>query len=263
MFELINSFKQLEFEPGSQVSYSNSNYLILAYIIEKLTNKPLDIYLNETIFRPYGMLQTGLYKYYSTDYGHTSGFFYRNNRINFMPDFNFKNFWGSGNAYSTTLDLFNYYKNTNEQLIPEISSQLVEHSGYYLGFRTFYKVIPEIGLAIIILSNNGDFNINLIVDKTIEYVKEHYLEKKYQNQKDFRFFVGNYSTYRNGNKITIEISENHNELRINNTRLYQIASNKFLLDNNSLTIIFFRIIKKDVELFMNDNGETIVFKRNE
>jgi len=28
----INSFTQLEFEPGSQVSYSNSNYLILASI---------------------------------------------------------------------------------------------------------------------------------------------------------------------------------------------------------------------------------------
>lgn len=106
LFQLINSFQPLEFEPGSQVSYSNFNYLILAHIIEKITNKPLDVYLSETIFQPYSMLQTGLYKYYSTEKGHTAGFYFRNNSIHFVPYSNFKNFQGSGNAFSTTQDYF-------------------------------------------------------------------------------------------------------------------------------------------------------------
>jgi CubicO group peptidase (beta-lactamase class C family) len=260
LLNMINSFERLEFKPGSQVSYSNSNYLILTYIIEKLTNKPLDIYLNETIFLPYSMTHTGLYKYYSTRNGNTAGFYNRNNSINFVQDFNFTNFWGSGNAYSTTQDLFYYYRNSHKYLKSEISSHLVQHSGYYLGFRSYYKVIPEIGLAAIILSNNGDFNINLIINEFIEYVKKNHLNSNNQNINLNKSLIGSYQTIRNGNAITIEVTSKKNEFRINKTKLFSIGTNKFLMDNNSLTSISFNIKENNaVELIMNDNGEILVF----
>lgn len=260
LFKIINSFERLEFKPGSQMSYSNSNYLILTYIIEKLTNKPLDTYLKETIFLPNNMTHTGLYKYYSTRNGNTAGFYNRNNSINFVQDFNFTNFWGSGNAYSTTQDLFNYYRNSHKYLKSEISSQLVQHSGYYLGFRSFYKVIPEIGLAAIILSNNGDFNTDLIIYEFIEYVKKNHLKNNYRNAPFNKSLIGSYQTIRNGNATTIEVTYEKNEFRINKTKLFSIGTNKFLMDNNSLTSISFSIKGNNaVELIMNDNGEILIF----
>lgn len=263
LFKLIDSFQQLEFEPGSQISYSNSNYLILAYIIEKLTNKPLDVYLKETIFQPYKMLNTGLFNFYYPEKGHTAGFYSRNNIVYYVPYFNFRNFWGSGNAFSTTQDLFKYYQTTQKLLKPEIAYQLVQHSGYYIGFRSYYKVIPEIGLAIIVLSNNGDFNMDLIVDETIKYVKEKLLMKTNKNSERNKLYVGIYFATRNGNEMTIEVSQENNELKINNTRLIQIASNKFLMDNPSLTSVSFYLNNDTPELIMNDNGEILFFTRNE
>lgn len=261
LFKQINLFQQLEFEPGSQILYSNSNYLILAYIIERLTNKPLDVYLNETIFQPYQMLNTGLFKDYSPEKGHTAGFYSRNNIVYYIPNFNFRNFWGSGNAFSTTQDLFKYYQHTQKLLKSEFAPQLVQHSGYYLGFRSYYKVVPEIGLAIIVLSNSGDFNVDLIVDEVIKYVKEKHLKKTYKHSERIKSYVGSYFTTQNGNEMAIEVSHEDNELKINNTRLIQIDSNKFLMDNASLTSISFHPNNGIPGLIMNDNGEILFFYR--
>jgi hypothetical protein len=262
LFDLINSFIQLDFKPGSQVSYSNSNFLILAHIVEKITGKPLDVYLNEIIFLPYSMLQTGLYKYYSTENGHTAGNYFRNNTNYYVSDFNFMNFWGSGNAYSTTQDLFKYYINSKSKLKPEIFYQLLEHSGYYLGFRSYYKVIPEIGMTLIILSNNGDFNINLINNEIIRYVKKEYLGGRNKNLKSNQLFVGSYTSYRNGESLSIDVTKINNVLRINNNILFQISENRFLIDNNSLTSVSFNVMSNNnVELIINDNGDILKFHK--
>ena len=45
----------LEFEPGSQASYSNTNYLVLAEILERVTGRPLARLLRERIFEPLGL----------------------------------------------------------------------------------------------------------------------------------------------------------------------------------------------------------------
>ncbi len=49
----------LDFEPGSQVSYSNTNYLVLAEVLERVTERPLAQLLRERIFQPLGLRATG------------------------------------------------------------------------------------------------------------------------------------------------------------------------------------------------------------
>src|SRR4051812_5486427 len=48
----------LEFEPGSAYAYSNTNYLLLAEILERTTGKPLGRLLRERIFEPLGLGST-------------------------------------------------------------------------------------------------------------------------------------------------------------------------------------------------------------
>ncbi|MBQ7183451.1 MAG: beta-lactamase family protein [Clostridia bacterium] len=48
----------LIFEPGSAQSYSNTDYHLLALIIEQVTGMPLDIWLQENIFDPCGLEHT-------------------------------------------------------------------------------------------------------------------------------------------------------------------------------------------------------------
>jgi CubicO group peptidase (beta-lactamase class C family) len=142
----------------------------LANIIESISGMPLDIFLDKNIFIPYGMKSTGLYKEHSSILGHAQGSYRRNNETMWMPDFNFKNFWGSGNGYSTSNDLFKYMINVKKYLNPKYSKQLIQHSGYYLGYRTLLKSIPELGITIVILSNNGNFNPEIILNSTLNYI---------------------------------------------------------------------------------------------
>jgi CubicO group peptidase (beta-lactamase class C family) len=59
--ELLALFKDrpLDFEPGSKYQYSNSGYVILGLIIEKLSGKSYYDYVEERILRPLGMRSTG------------------------------------------------------------------------------------------------------------------------------------------------------------------------------------------------------------
>lgn len=59
--QIIKMFKSraLEHEPGERYSYSNSNYNLLAYIIEKVSGQSFGDFLCENIFEPLGMKNTG------------------------------------------------------------------------------------------------------------------------------------------------------------------------------------------------------------
>lgn len=47
--------KPLDFEPGTKFSYSNTGYLILGRVVEKVSGKPLAAFLEERIFKRLGM----------------------------------------------------------------------------------------------------------------------------------------------------------------------------------------------------------------
>ncbi len=47
--------KPLDFDPGTQWQYSNTNYVIAGVIVEKVSGEPLFQFLTEHIFRPLGM----------------------------------------------------------------------------------------------------------------------------------------------------------------------------------------------------------------
>lgn len=59
--ELVEIFKSkpLEFEPGSRFGYSNSNYNLLAFIIEKVSGETYGAFLEREIFGPLKLGSTG------------------------------------------------------------------------------------------------------------------------------------------------------------------------------------------------------------
>lgn len=58
---LLSLFKNqsLDFRPGEKFSYSNSGYILLGYIIEKVTGKPYFQVVRENIFQPLQMTHSG------------------------------------------------------------------------------------------------------------------------------------------------------------------------------------------------------------
>lgn len=59
--EFVKTFSSLalEFTPGEKFNYSNSGYFLLGYIIEKITAKTYEQYLQEVIFTPLKMVNSG------------------------------------------------------------------------------------------------------------------------------------------------------------------------------------------------------------
>lgn len=59
--ETIARFKDrpLDFAPGERMSYSNSGYIVLGAVIEKITGLPYAQFMQENVFTPLGMKDTG------------------------------------------------------------------------------------------------------------------------------------------------------------------------------------------------------------
>ncbi len=58
LMDLIARQKALNFSPGGESLYSNTNYFLLAEVIKRATQKPLSVFAEENIFRPLGMSHT-------------------------------------------------------------------------------------------------------------------------------------------------------------------------------------------------------------
>lgn len=110
--QLIDSFKNylLEFEPGTKYSYSNSGYYLLGYIIEKVSGKSYQSYVQNEILNPLGLNHT---------YFDSAGIIIPNRVKGYRKEGTvFKNadYWSPTIAYaaggllSNTEDLFKWFK---------------------------------------------------------------------------------------------------------------------------------------------------------
>jgi len=69
-----DSTAELKFSPGKGWSYTNTGYWVLTKIVEALTGKPYQNYLQKEFFGPSGMLHTRKMDYYSIIPGRVSGY---------------------------------------------------------------------------------------------------------------------------------------------------------------------------------------------
>jgi CubicO group peptidase (beta-lactamase class C family) len=98
--------KPLEFEPGEKFQYSNSGYILLGYIIEKLSGMSYGDYLAEHIFIPLGMENTGIDETQRVLEHRASGYALGGSEI-INADFRIMaNAFASGAIYSTVEDMY-------------------------------------------------------------------------------------------------------------------------------------------------------------
>ena len=104
----------LDFQPGEKWEYSNTGYLLLATIVEKISGQHFRTFLKEQITDPVGMTNTTLYKYQinSDPKMPNRVFGYRTalNQTDLLPnDYDIVNdVRGDGGIYSTLEDLYKW-----------------------------------------------------------------------------------------------------------------------------------------------------------
>ena len=61
LLDLLSRQKALNFTPGDEFLYSNTNYFLMSVVIRRATGKPLSQFAEENIFKPLGMAHTSFY----------------------------------------------------------------------------------------------------------------------------------------------------------------------------------------------------------
>ncbi len=94
-----------QFAPGEKWSYSSTGYLLVGYLMERVTGLPYDELMARYVLAPLGMTNTGLDNPRRINparaYGHTV----EDGRLINAPDDELSVFEGPGELYSTALDL--------------------------------------------------------------------------------------------------------------------------------------------------------------
>lgn len=174
---LIALFKKkpLDFTPGGKFSYSNSGYILLGYIIEKVTGKPYFQVLRENIFRPLHMDHSGFdfsgLKSPDKAIGYQAGGYQPSTIVDSSVSF------AAGAIYSTVGDLYKWDRalyagkiisqaSLQKAFTPHLSNygygwsidsaygkKTVGHGGGIPGFTSFILRVPEDETCIIVLNN--------------------------------------------------------------------------------------------------------------
>jgi CubicO group peptidase (beta-lactamase class C family) len=180
--KLVERFrdKPLEFKPGDRMNYSNSGYVLLGHLIEKISGKSYAQFLQENIFTPLGMTGSGydsnavVIAYRASGYGPGP-----NGPVN-APFLHMTIPHGAGALYSTTEDLLRWnqalyggklltaasLKRMTTPVKNDYGFGLVittsngrttfSHSGGINGFNSYLAYYPESRVTVAVLANiNG------------------------------------------------------------------------------------------------------------
>ncbi|WP_291100205.1 MULTISPECIES: serine hydrolase domain-containing protein [unclassified Flavobacterium] len=131
----------LESKTDTRFAYCNTNYAILALIIEKITGLTYKEAMKQMIFDPLGMKNTFVMDYEKDR--KTVAPSYKGNRVEIGMDF-LDAVYGDKNIYSTPRDLlkFDRARSSSKFLEPELLSQV------YTGYSNEHKGLRNYGLGI-------------------------------------------------------------------------------------------------------------------
>lgn len=131
----------LEFKTDTRFSYCNTNYAILALIIEKITGMAYKDAMEKIIFKPLGMKDTYVFDYEKDKKTATPS--YRGNFSLVNMDY-LDAIYGDKNIYSTPRDLLKFDDGRNSAVF--LDPKLLELA--YIGYSNEYKGTKNYGLGI-------------------------------------------------------------------------------------------------------------------
>ncbi|KXY13707.1 serine hydrolase domain-containing protein [Bacillus paranthracis] len=184
--QLINWIgrQNLEFPAGTGWRYTDYNYMVLAYIIEHISKKPLGDYIKENIFAKADMYESGMGNMVPGDKNFTKGYVKKNQELVPAQKVGMDWLYGCGEMYTTVGDMKKLDEAIiNGKLLSEQSIQAMfspsperkyafsfyiypdyfHNHGVLSGWNTFNNFNKEKGTFVILFSNvknsmDDDFN---------------------------------------------------------------------------------------------------------
>jgi len=194
---LFSRIDTIDFEKGSRYKYCNTNYFLLAKIIERVTDKSWEMNIQELIINPLNLKNT--FPYHSNTISNLAHPIIDGQDLNETPKLgNNKLSQGSGNIVSDLLDLNTFirallidktllHKNSLDKMTAffefkntKVGLGLFEnkygdrimlgHTGLQISYISYVFADPKTGESIIVLNNNAN---DEIIDKVFEKLCGH------------------------------------------------------------------------------------------
>lgn len=181
----------LEFEPGRDFGYSDSDYVVLGLIIEKVTRQSYADYMREELFEPFDLDDTQVGAPKSSDdvaRGYSAG---PNGELMPVDGFHDSILYAAGGVRSTAHDLAKWHDALQEGdvLGPELEAlslkvvkghyacgwfvreqrghTVVSHPGALEGFVSHFARVPDLDLSIAVLLNNSSLDAAGVADAAL------------------------------------------------------------------------------------------------
>ncbi|UCE41445.1 MAG: serine hydrolase [Candidatus Aminicenantes bacterium] len=199
-----------QFEPGSRFLYNNSGYFLLGAIIEEITGKTYEEVLNEKIFSPLGMENSGYDRPGPIIPNRASGYSNAFDGYTNAPYLDMSLPYAAGSLYSTVEDLYlwdqalytekllsaemrelmftphmtnyGYGWGVRQKSLPDSKEKLISiaHGGGINGFNTWIERLVDEKHLIVLLNNTPGANLGQMSDAIIRilYGKPYDFPKK-------------------------------------------------------------------------------------
>jgi len=181
--------QRLDFAPGTRWNYSNTGYILLGMLIEKISGHSYAEFLKSNIFEPFGMQRSGYDRATEILEGRASGYEIKDGHLANADFIDMSTPFSAGGIYSTVEDMYQWNEalavpgkllsaNSLKQMFTEYSEAthqgqhygygvvisrqkfgklLYYHGGGVEGFSSSVQRYPEERLCIIVLSNLATF----------------------------------------------------------------------------------------------------------
>jgi CubicO group peptidase (beta-lactamase class C family) len=189
---LLRAQRELNFRPGDEFMYSNSNYILLALICERVSGQPFAAFCQERIFGPLGMTRSCVNDSITKIIPGRALGYYDDGQGNWLNAPLTDSVVGPTNVYTTVEDLIKWDENFytgqvgGQAVIERIQQpghlndgteldyafglmvgpahrhrgwQVVEHGGGQGGYGSWMMRFPELHLSVVVLFNHFLWNM--------------------------------------------------------------------------------------------------------
>ena len=234
LISIIKKYKS-DFESGSKHEYSNSNYILLGFILEKIYKKPYAVLLKDKITKPLKLTLTEVGGKIDPSKDQAKAYQYINGTYVASSETDMSIPIGAGNIISTPRDLLTFILGLeNGKLVKKSSLEKMKtfmddygyglvkvpfdnysgfgHTGGIDNFSSALFYFPDLKIATAFSTNQSEMDTNDISIKMIETAMGKDFEmpsfKTYEiSENDLQKFTGTYSSKDVPLKITIFIED--------------------------------------------------------
>ncbi|MFK8056289.1 MAG: serine hydrolase domain-containing protein [Saprospiraceae bacterium] len=301
--ELMFSQKGVNNKPGDKMLYSNTNYVMAALLVERVSGRPIHQFAQEELFAPLGMTGTFYRKDLSKIIKNSAHSYYPERGM-YKEQKSLTLCVGAGGVGSTIADLtiwsnvmldpdhkFSFVKNFVTQLEPLNSGEPMQHargmfvtpyksqltfnhSGRGLGMRSQLICVPDLNIAVIVFSNSEIINaVNVsysILDLWIDELEEtkESMVKIQHSEKELNSFTGQFQELNSDLKMRLFLDNDTLKAKSSFGRnaipLSVVGKNMFSRhDNASVTYEFKPEGESEADLLVNFGGAIFYLERVE